>query len=394
VSTGPTGNGTGTQPTPQVTIPKVPGKVGGFLSKIFGSAVSQAAGTAAGAATAGVLIPVLQEEVNTVWSAFPNRPLSAEQAGAAVERGEMTYKEAEAEASLTGFNSSRFEVIERLSGLAPSPDQLLTMFRRGVINADRLKKGLIQGNVRSEWSDALIGISKAIPSVSDMVRFAVREAYGGGSALSGTGAELPGALVTDLKKHGLEANDAEHYWAAHWHLPSPTQGYQMLHRGLMSMGELLELLRVSDYPPYWRGKLADIAYHTPGRIDLRRMLEHGVIDEARVLKGYKDLGYNDENAAILTRFAVELAKPKPESAAVKVDWVARARSSAFGDIHASQKKGNITTGEAASLLGAIGIPEEAASTAASMWETANYVPTRPHGWKPPPATPPSGFQFG
>jgi hypothetical protein len=475
------------------------GVVGRFVGRIFGNAVSSAVGTAAGTATAAVLVPELQDIVNDQWAAHPNRPLPAHDAAAAVERDAMTFGEAASEAAKSGYGSAAFAVMEKLAGLAPSTTDLMTMFRRKVIGADLLRKGLVQGNVRSEWSDYLsqitetllspgelanavvqdilkqgeaseqaakdgltsgnfdtlvelagnppgaeqllslwnrkeissaqvdkglrqshlkpewIGAVKAlaqhVPSVSDMVRFATREAYEGGGALSGTGAELPGGFVADAKRQGLTERDAEHYWASHWHLPSPTQAYQMLHRKLIGESTLTELLRVSDYPPFWRDKLAEIAYHVPGRVDLRRMLEHGVIDEARVHKGYLDLGYKEADAAILTSFAVELAKGSgsggavareasatdlasayegrylsrgefigglerlrypPGVAAMKADAVdARAvraaRVQAAGGIHTAYKKGNITAGAASGGLGSLGFTSEQVAGMMSAW---------------------------
>lgn len=342
----------------------------GLLGRMIGSTVSGAASTAAGTATAGVLIPVLQEEVNTSWSTFPSRPLSAADAAALVERGEYTMGQAIDEGRKTGYNEERMRLLDKLAGLAPNSEQLIQMYRRGVISLDRMRHGLVQGSIRSEWADDLIKIANDIPSVSAMVRFAVREAYGGGSELSGTSAEVPGAFLTDVKRHGLAEEDAVHFWSAHWQLPSPTQMYTMLHRGLINMGTVLDGLRVSDYPPYWRNKLADIAYHVPGRIDLRRMLEHGIIDEGRVLKGYKDLGYNDENAAILTQFAKELAHKTSKPTVAAVNWAARAQGMAFSDVHAAVKKG-LPAADGIARLEAIDVPSEQASTAVGYWVAAN-----------------------
>lgn len=477
------------------------GVVGRFIGRIFGNAVSSAVGTAAGTATAAVLVPELQDIVNDQWAAHPNRPLSAHDAAAAVERGAMSYDTAAGEAKKTGYGSAAFDAMWKLAGLAPSTTDLMTMFRRKVIDAARLEKGLVQGNVRSEWAQYLTQITETllspaelanavvqgilgegaaateaekdglpadrfgtlvelagnppgaeqllalwnrkeideaqvtkglrqshlkpewinpvkalaqhVPSVSDMVRFATREAYGGGSELSGTTAELPGSFTTDAQRQGLSPKDAAHYWASHWHLPSPTQAYVMLHRKLISGGTLAELLRVSDYPPFWRDKLEAIAYHVPGRVDLRRMLEHGVIDEARVHKGYLDLGYTEEDAAILTSFAVELAKGSTTGgpvareasatdlasayegryisrgefvaaleklrypaavAAMKVDAVdARAvraaRVQAATGIHTAYKKGNITAGAASGGLGGLGFTSQQVAGIMSAWTT-------------------------
>ena len=86
------------------------------------------------------------------------------------------------------------------------------------------------------------------------------------------------------------------YWRAHWELPSPTTGFEMLHRlhpdVLEVIGEkykemglnpddlktdldtLKELLKISDYPKYWRDRLAAISYSPLTRVDLRLSLIH------------------------------------------------------------------------------------------------------------------------
>lgn len=337
------------------------------VGRVLLNGVSAAIGTAAGMATSVVLAPQLQGLVNSQWKAHPERPLSPADAASAVERDAMTYAEAAAEAELSGLDGGRFAVLEKLAGLPPNSEQLIQMVRRKVITLDRMRQGLIQGNIRTEWADALIAVTDHVPSVSEMVHFAVREAYGGGSELSGTAAELPGAFVADAERNGLKSSDAAKYWASHWRLPSPTQMYQMLHRGLIDMQTVYDGLRANDYPPFWRSKLADIAFHVPGRIDLRRMYEHGIIDEARLLKGYRDLGYAPEDAATMTEFAVELARPKLEGTAVRTDWAARARGLAFSDVHGWVKKGDMDAGQAAGALGAIGIPSDQAGAAAGMW---------------------------
>ena len=352
----------------------MPGRAGGLISRMFGSAVSGAAGTAAGGATVAVLQPILQEEVNTVNSQFPFRPLSAADAAAAVERDAMSYAEAEAEAKLTGYNPGRFRVLEKLAGIPPNSEQLIQMVRRGVITAARMREGLIQGNVRSEWADDLIKITDAVPSVSQMVHFATRGVYGGGTEIEGTKDEMPAGYLDDTKRDGLQAEDATKYWQAHWRLPSPEQLFRMFHRGIINGDELDRSIKANDFPPFWRPRLRDIAYLVPGRIDLRRMYAEGIIDEARVLKGYKDIGYNDQDAQILTRFAVELAHKTTAAGAATVDWVGRGRGMAFTDVHGHHKKGDVSDATATAQLEAIGVPAAQAAAVVGFWKAAQPPP--------------------
>ncbi|MBA7556857.1 hypothetical protein ES705_49580 [subsurface metagenome] len=56
--------------------------------------------------------------------------------------------------------------------------------------------------------------------------------------------------------------------------------------------------------PYWRDKLIQVAYTPLTRVDVRRMYNLKIIGEEQVLKAYKDIGYNDENARYMTDFTI------------------------------------------------------------------------------------------
>ncbi|GAH81965.1 unnamed protein product, partial [marine sediment metagenome] len=85
---------------------------------------------------------------------------------------------------------------------------------------------------------------------------------------------------------GLSKEWAERYWAAHWSLPSPSQGYDMLHRGIIDNKELFMLMKALDIMPFWRDKLMQMSYHLLTRVDIRRMYKAGVLTEAEVYESY------------------------------------------------------------------------------------------------------------
>ena len=107
-----------------------------------------------------------------------------------------------------------------------------------------------------------------------------------------------------MAKHGFDPQWAQYYWYSHWVLPGTTQGYEMMHRGIISQGELQTLLRVSDIPSFWREKLMEMSYKPYTRVDVRRMYGLGVLDESGVKRSYLDLGYNDEKAEAMTQFTI------------------------------------------------------------------------------------------
>jgi len=120
------------------------------------------------------------------------------------------------------------------------------------------------------------------------------------------------------------------YWGAHWDLPSLTAGYEMLHRlrpelvdfkandyrkmGLdpeklkFTLDDLKLLLKAQDVMPFWRDKLVAISYHLPTRVDVRRMLRDGIIDDETAHKYYMMMGYTSEDAWNLVKLAKTMYK--------------------------------------------------------------------------------------
>jgi len=144
-----------------------------------------------------------------------------------------------------------------------------------------------------------------IPPIADIITMAVREAFTPEIAQRfGQYEGLPPDFVTWVMKKGLTREWAERYWAAHWTLPSPQQGFEMLHRNIIDRDTLLLLLRALDIMPFWREKLIEMAYEPLTRIDVRRMFRLGVLSEDEITTAYKDLGYNETNAKRLTEFVV------------------------------------------------------------------------------------------
>jgi len=149
-----------------------------------------------------------------------------------------------------------------------------------------------------------------IPPIPDLIRFAVREAYDENLA---TDLQLDSGYDTikerferDLRENGLHPDYGSLYWRSHWDLPSPTQGYEMLHRGVITEDELEQLLKVSDYSPQWISKLMDISYTPYTRVDIRRMHKLGVLSDTDVKKAYMDIGYNDEKSTKMMDFTIQL----------------------------------------------------------------------------------------
>ncbi|MBA7524148.1 hypothetical protein ES705_16285 [subsurface metagenome] len=158
-------------------------------------------------------------------------------------------------------------------------------------------------------------LAYVIPPVADIITMAVREAFTPDIARRfGQYQDLPSEYVEAVQKKGLSKEWAERYWAAHWSLPSPQQGFEMLHRGVIGIDDLNMLMRALDIMPFWRDKLTQIAYKPLSRVDVRRMYALGVLDVSGVRKAYTDLGYNDYNADLMTQFTIKYTEGIAERA--------------------------------------------------------------------------------
>jgi len=208
-----------------------------------------------------------------------------------------------AELKKHGYNPERIDTLIKTSKSIPSPDEYKRLFLRGEITEAELNAGY----KKYGYTDAEIAHLKTlfypIPNYPDLVRMAVREVfYPDYVSEFGLLDELPGQFLEFAKKQGLSEEWSKHFWAAHWELPSILQGFEMLHRDVITSEQLDSLFMAVDIMPWWRDKLEAISYNPLTRVDVRRVYRMGIIDREQVLRTYLDLGYNDEKAEWLTKF--------------------------------------------------------------------------------------------
>ena len=169
-----------------------------------------------------------------------------------------------------------------------------------------LSNDLRRIGIHPDYHNLYKELAYQIPPVADIITMAVREAFTPDIAAKfGQYEDLPQEYVSWVGKKGLSAEWASRYWAAHWSLPSPQQGFEMLHRGIITKEDLSMLLRALDIMPFWRNKLIDMAYQPLTRIDVRRMYQLGVLNESQVKESYKQLGYDEINSDRMTEFTVK-----------------------------------------------------------------------------------------
>jgi len=204
-----------------------------------------------------------------------------------------------------GWDDDYIAALKKVNQVHTDAGSAMSLWRRGKLGDDTFTHRLETLGFDTTAISDLKLLKDLIPGPGDLVRMALRESWDNSVAARwGYDQDLSPQFVEWMGKQGFSAEWAQRYWRAHWVLPSVGQGFEMLHRDIISEGDLKELLRISDIPERWRDHLVDVAYHPYTRVDSRRMHKLGILSEEEVLRSYKDLGYDDEKAANMTAFTI------------------------------------------------------------------------------------------
>jgi hypothetical protein len=193
-----------------------------------------------------------------------------------------------------------------------------------------------------KYVDLARWLQKPIPGVSDLIHFQVREAFDERvSAKYGYDEEYPKELETWLGKQGLDYRLSDWpnvqgqppltwgqiYWRAHWQTPSPTQAYQMLilcrpdrarrvaadwariFPGLgvkaedlvVTPAEVRDLLKIADYPRFWRDRLMALTYSPLTQRYLQQSRTDLVDDPVPLVERVQDLGFLPTEAQVIAQ---------------------------------------------------------------------------------------------
>ena len=237
----------------------------------------------------------------------PNLPMSPQDAILALQRGLIDDDTALRRIRESGFYSEQAELMIRTGFHIPDLTLLFNMWYRDLIDDTGLDYSLKALGFEDGYIKPLKEMVWFIPPVQDLVMMAVREVFNEPLAREqGQFEDFPEDFADNARKQGVSKEWAQRYWAAHWTLPSVQMGFEMLHRGEIDIDKLRTLMKALDIMPGWRDPLIAISYSPFTRVDIRRMNALGVLDESEVNKAYHEIGYNDDKAAKLTAFTLEL----------------------------------------------------------------------------------------
>lgn len=200
-----------------------------------------------------------------------------------------------------GYDKEAIDYWLKLLEVLFNTDKLVELWRRGIFSSTQFEEELKKLGWTPERIKAIKDSATVLPGASDIIRFAVKEAYTPEIAEKfGQYQDFPDKAMIDATKIGLDKDLFSKFWAAHWDLPGVSQAFEMFHRNVITKEELTLLLRALDIMPFWRDKLTQIAYEPYTRVDARRMWDLGVLNDAELKRSYLDIGYDDKHADTMT----------------------------------------------------------------------------------------------
>lgn len=225
-----------------------------------------------------------------------------------------------------GMTPERSDMMIAAARSQLDPGTLQALYHRGEITEEELARRLRGLGYTDSTVELMRKTWEVIPGPQDIIRMAVREAFSEDQVTAlGLDEAFPAAVEEWAAKVGLKAPWPKMFWRAHWELPSPNMGFEMLHRGLISESELGGLLKALDYSPVWHGRLQAIAYNVVTRVDARRLYDLGIWTEEQLTEAYRKMGYAPQDADDLTAWTkVEYAQNDKEVSRTTVEGAYRA----------------------------------------------------------------------
>lgn len=229
-------------------------------------------------------------------------------------------------------------------GIAPGRTDAKIEAARPILSEDEIRQSFLRGTISEASHDTLMSMhgykadaiarKKAlyylIPSPQDLIHMGIRNVFDPQIVEEfNLAQDAPPDFFKAAAQQGISQDWAAKFWEAHWIVPGEDQAFRMYQRTLdqpidkfadeitlldgtkvyniIGKHTLNLFLKDKDVPPYYREKLAAIAYHPLNRIDIRRMRITGSLTKAQVQRAYLDLGYDLVNATRLTEFVEALA---------------------------------------------------------------------------------------
>lgn len=229
----------------------------------------------------------IPSQYHDFYISFSNVPLSPADAALASLRGNMSHDDAVAKAIESGISASDFEILIGNTGEPPGLMQLLEGYRRGFIDEDTLKKGILQSRYRDEWIPLLEKLRFEPMSVADAVNAVVQN-------------QLDMATAESIaEQNGLEPGAFQTLYATAGEPLSRTEMEDLYNRGEASRDDVIQALRESRLKNKYNDQAFDLHRKMIPATSLQRILRYGGVSLSDAVKIAMEDGYSEADATLL-----------------------------------------------------------------------------------------------
>lgn len=138
------------------------------FGRFFGKTLTDAAGYAAGTATAKVLEPPLQNLANEAWALNPVVPPEAVLLAEGVAQGQVSKARAYKWAAESGIGTEQMDALVNIANTGPPLGSALQSLRRGDMSEADYRVALTREAIEPRWFDALVKLAGARLSLAEV----------------------------------------------------------------------------------------------------------------------------------------------------------------------------------------------------------------------------------
>lgn len=232
------------------------------------------------------------DDVATKYADMVHTPISPADAALAYLRGNIPYVQALSVATEWGILESDFQVMINNTGEPLGLMQLLEAYRRGFINEDRVKQGILESRIKNDWVDTAIQLRYSPMSVSDAVNATVQNQMDIATAekIADDNGLQPGAFQTLVNTAGSPL--------------SRTEMEDLFNRGLATQSQVEQAMRESRL----KNKYNTLAFELHSRLldtgQVSDAVLYGTLTTQAAIDKAMLHGYSAEDAAIIASSAV------------------------------------------------------------------------------------------
>ena len=267
-------------------------------------------------------------------------------------KGAYTDEQARTLLSLRGVDMDVWAAVIYARREMLSPEEFIQWGRRNDVADNVIQDGLrMLGFVDPNDRAAKYGLYDELPTIQDHLLWLQRNVFDNayvtdfnlldGFATQAEIQQLPGygnyqvgpdapprnfwdAFGHDLHALGMKQEYAALHYAAHWLMPSPGERQEMVFRLrpdavpanlVFTEADYLRTLAEQDVAPYFRRRLAEIAYRVYPLRQLNAAVQQGRLDRDAVIAAMQDMGFRLDKATIVADTIITQGRRTAASAA-------------------------------------------------------------------------------